>query len=181
MASFAAFLRGVNLAGKRKTPSAALRGAFEEMGFADVATFRASGNIIFSVSGRPGEAKLTRRVEAGLADAFGFEIQVFLRTAAEVRAIAAHEPFDARQVARSEGKLQIDLLLKRPTQAARRQVLALATDDDRLAIKGRELYWLPRGGMMDSSLDRTAIDTLVGPTTKRTMGTVESMVAKFFD
>ncbi len=180
MARHAAFLRGVNLAGNRKTPSTALRSAFEAQGFDDVATFRASGNVVFSVAGRAGEATLTKRAEAGLADAFGFEIKVFLRTEAELRAIAKHEPFDLKEIERSDGKLQIDLLGKKPTAAARKRVLAMGNDDDRLAIKGRELYWLPRRGMMDSSLDLKAIDELIGPTTKRTMGTVESMVAKFF-
>ena len=181
MARYAAFLRAVNLAGNRKTPGAALRAAFAEMGFEDVATFRASGNVVFSAAGRGGEAKLTSVAETGLADAFGFEIQVFLRTAAELRAIAAHEPFDPADVKRSNGKLQIDLLMKNPAAAARRKVLALATDNDRLAIKGRELYWLPAGGTMESSLDRNAIDRLVGPTTRRTMGTIAAMVAKHLD
>jgi uncharacterized protein (DUF1697 family) len=170
----------VNLAGKRKTPSAALRTAFEEMGFEDVATFRASGNVVLTTS-RKSEAQLTNEIEAGLERAFGFDIAVFVRTEAELRAIAKHEPFDAGEVKGSAGKLQIDLLLKKPTAAARKKILAMATKDDRLAIKGRELYWLPRGGTMDSDLDREAIDKLIGPTTRRTVGTVENIVAKFFD
>jgi uncharacterized protein (DUF1697 family) len=178
---YAAFLRGVNLAGRRKTPSAALRAAFEEAGFEDVATFRASGNVVFSTTRRQSEAKLAAETEAALLDAFGFEVVVFLRTEAECRAIAKHRPFPEKEVERSGGKLQVDLLLKKPAAAARKKVLAMATADDRLAIRGRELYWLPRGGMMDSDLDLSAIDGLIGPTTKRTMGTVESMVAKLFD
>jgi uncharacterized protein (DUF1697 family) len=181
VARYAAFLRGVNLAGKRKTPSAALRDAFEDAGFEDVATYRASGNVVLSAAGRRSEARLTDEAEAALLAAFGFEVVVFLRSEAECRAIAKHRPFPAKDVERSDGKLQVDLLLKKPTAAARKKVLAMTNDDDRLAIRGRELYWLPRGGMMDSDLDLGAIDKLIGPATKRTMGTVESMVAKFFD
>jgi uncharacterized protein (DUF1697 family) len=181
MARYAAFLRGVNLGGKRKTPSAALREAFEGAGFEDVATFRASGNVVFSAAGRRSAAKLTNEAEAALLEAFGFEVVVFLRTEAECGAIAGHQPFPAKDVKRSDGKLHVALLLKKPTAAARKKVLAMATDSDRLAISGRELYWLPRAGTLDSDLDLSAIDRLIGPTTKRTMGTVESMAAKFFD
>jgi uncharacterized protein (DUF1697 family) len=180
MPRYAAFLRAVNLGRTRKTPSAALCAAFEELGFADVASFRTSGNVVFSSTGRAGEKALTKRVEAGLEDAFGFEVPVFLRSAGEVRAIAAQEPFDPKLVARSAGKLQIDLLLRAPSAAARKSVLDLATSQDRLAIQGRELYWLPSGGMMDSELDLKAIDRLVGPLTKRTMGTVQTIATKFF-
>ena len=35
---------------------------------------------------------------------------MFLRTAKQVRAIAAHQPFPAKTVERSEGKLQVALL-----------------------------------------------------------------------
>ena len=36
--------------------------------------------------------------------------------------------------------------MKKPSAAARKKVLALATDQDLLALEGRELYWLPSGG-----------------------------------
>jgi hypothetical protein len=80
----------------------------------------------------------------------------------------------------SKGKLQVSMLAAKPTAGKRKQVLALATDQDRLAFGKRELYWLPSGGTMESELDRKAIDGLLGPTTLRTKGTVEQMAAKFF-
>ena len=63
--------------------------------------------------------------------------------------------------------------------AARKKALALAPDEDRLAIEGRELYWLPSGGISDSDLDLTAIDTALGEGTMRTMGTIEQIAAKY--
>ena len=48
----------------------------------------------------------------------------------------------------------------------------IASDDDRLKFAGSELYWLPSGGQMESELDHKAIDKLVGPSTRRTMGTI---------
>jgi uncharacterized protein (DUF1697 family) len=179
VATHAAFLRAVNLGPTRKISSAQLRDCFESMGFEDVATFRTSGNVVFG-AGREPAAKLRARVEKGLAKTAGFDVVVFLRTAAQIRAIAGAKPFPDKQVAASKGKLQVNLLEKAPPAPAKRKVLALATDDDRLAFSGSELYWLPSGGQMESELDHRAIDELVGPSTRRTMGTIELMASKFF-
>ena len=93
MARHAAFLRGVNLGRHRRVTSDQLRSCFEAIGFDDVATFRSSGNVAFD-AGRASRANLTARIEQGLADALGFDVVVFLRTAAEVRATADQETTD---------------------------------------------------------------------------------------
>ena len=178
MSDYAAFLRGINVGGhKVKGPD--LCAVFEGLGLEHVATFRASGNVIFSSGSEP-VAGMAARIEEALGEALGYEVPVFLRTGAEVRAIAAHQPFPAELVERSKGKLQVSMLATKPTRRARKDVLALATDEDRLAFGDRELYWLPRGGTQESDLDLKAIERLVGMTTMRTMGTVEQIAAKYF-
>ena len=174
MADHAAFLRGVNLGKHHRVSSAELKSVFEGIGLSDVATFRASGNVVFS-----GDVTAAR-IEEAIERSLGFGAAVFLRTAEEVLAIAASEPFPADAIAASNGKLQVAMLPRKPTAAARKKVLALATDADPLAFGKRELYWLPSGGLMESELDLAAIEKLVGPTTRRTMGTVEQMAGKFF-
>jgi uncharacterized protein (DUF1697 family) len=177
--SHAAFLRGVNLGRQRKTSSADLRACFEGAGFSDVQTFRTSGNVVLD-AGREPAKRLTATLERALLDSFGFEVQVFVRTAKEVRAIAAHKPFPAAAVKRSDGKLPVALLGKAPAAATRKQVLAMATDADRLAFEGRELYWLPSGRMRESGLNLRAVEQLTDPWTMRTMATLELLAAKFF-
>lgn len=179
MSRYAAFLRGINI-GNRRVKSEALRLCCEEMGFADVAIFRASGNLILGMDGASEAEAVARRLEAGLADALGFEVPVYLRSAAQVRAIAKHEPFDAALVEASAGKLQVALLPSAPRPSVRKQALSLATAADRLAIRGRELYWLPAGNMSDSKLDLKALDALLGPWTMRTKGTIEQIAARHF-
>ena len=176
MSRYVAFLRGMNLGGRRITNDE-LRSRFEAFGCEDVATFRASGNVIFASHGEP-PAKLTSRLEAGLAEALGYDVPVYLRSARELLAIAAHEAFEAKIVDTSRGKLQVALLLKKPTAAAAKTVLAMATDADRLAIDGRELYWLPEGGLSDSELDLKAIAAALGPTTVRTKSTIDRIATK---
>jgi hypothetical protein len=59
-------------------------------------------------------------------------------------------------------------------------VLELSTDSDRLAFGVRELYWLPSGGMMQTELDLKLIDRLLGPSTRRTKGTIEQLARRHF-
>ena len=179
MARFAAFLRGINVGGHRITNDE-LRAACEAVGLQDVATFRASGNVIFSAEDGEDPDAIVDRIETGLAGTLGYEVPVLLRTAAEVSEIAAHQPFDARLVERSAGKLQVSLLTTTPSAQARKAVLGLASEQDPLAIRKRELYWLPSGGMMESELDLKAIDAALGVSTRRTKGTMEQVAAKFF-
>lgn len=177
MERYVAFLRGMNLGGRR-IKNEELRAHFEGMGLGEVATFRASGNVVFATDSGEREAELAERVEAGLDERLGYDVPVFLRSAAEVAAIAAHEPFGPAIVEASKGKLQVSLLREGPSSAVRGEVLALASDEDRLALAGRELYWLPSGGLLDSALDLKAIEALLGPDTRRTMGTIEQIAAK---
>jgi uncharacterized protein (DUF1697 family) len=168
----------MNIGGRRIT-NADLRAHVSEIGFEDVETFRASGNVVLSAGGES-KAAVAERLEAGLGAALGYEVPVFLRSAAEVRAIAAREPFQPSELEASTGKIQVALLLRKPSAKAGREVLELATDEDRLAIEGRELYWLPSGGMAESELDLNAVGALLGLTTVRTMGTIEQIASKHF-
>ena len=176
MERYVAFLRGMNL-GNRRIKNDELRAEFEALGFEDVATFRASGNVIFGAA-KKSESALTKTIEHGLGDALGYEVPVFLRSCKEVAAIAAQGPFDAKAVAASKGKLQVTMLAEKPTAAARKRVLALATDEDSLAIEARELFWLPSGGTLESELDHKAIAKALGQGTQRTMGTIEQIASK---
>jgi uncharacterized protein (DUF1697 family) len=178
MERFVAFLRGMNL-GNRRIKNPELEAEFEQLGFAEIATFRASGNVFFAVAEREARAKLSGRIEAGLLGGLGYDVPVYLRSAAEVAAIAAREPFPAEDVAASKGKLQVTMLLRKPTAAARKRVLALSGDQDRLAIEGTELFWLPSGGISETDLDLKAIEVALGPGTQRTMGTIEQIAARY--
>jgi uncharacterized protein (DUF1697 family) len=173
---YVAFLRGMNL-GKRRIRNDELRAEFEALGLEDVATFRASGNVVFAAA-EQSESALAKAIEHGLGEALGYEVPVFLRSCEEVAAIAAREPFEAKLIEASKGKLQVAMLPRKPTAAAGEKVLALSTDEDRLEIVGRELFWLPSGGVSESELDLKAIDKALGKGTQRTKGTIDQIAAK---
>jgi uncharacterized protein (DUF1697 family) len=177
MPRYVAFLRAINIGGRRAS-SAQLAACLHDCGFENVANFRASGNLIFDAP-RTSEATIAKRVDEALTDGLGFEVRSFIRTAAQVRAIAAHEPFTPAVRARSEGKLQVALLAKVPAKRNREQILSLATDADPLAIRGRELYWLPSGPTMQTDLDLRRLDALTGDNTRRTKNMISEIAAKF--
>ena len=183
MARYAAFLRGMNVGGHR-LGNAELRAHFEALGFEQVATFRASGNVVFSDERAELTAaqlrKVEERVEQGLAAALGYAVPTFVRDAREMRAIAALAPFTEAEVGALTGKQQVALLSSAPSAGAREQVLALASAEDLLAFGPRELYWQPAGGVSDSALELKLIERVLGAMTVRTRATIELVAAAHF-
>jgi uncharacterized protein (DUF1697 family) len=135
-----AFLRGINL-GKRRLPMSRLKALFEELGLSDVATFIASGNVLFSTRARDLprlENKIARHLEAAL----GYRVDTFIRTADEVAAIAQARVFP------EDGKPGISIHVgffhqSLPTDLAR-SLGKVQTAEDEFRVIGRELYWLCR-------------------------------------
>jgi uncharacterized protein (DUF1697 family) len=171
----AAFLRGMNVGGHRIT-NEELRAHLQALGFEEVQTFRASGNVIFD-GGEESDEALQQRVELGLREALGYAVPTFIRSGAELRSLAAAEPFET---AGTGGKLQVALLRAQPPAPAREEVLALDCPADRLAFAERALFWLPEGPMSSSTLDWKALERTLGPTTVRTKGTIEQIAARYF-
>lgn len=90
---YVALLRGINVGGNRKVEMARLRDTFQRLGLSNVQTFIASGNVVFSSpSTDPGA--LTRRIEAGIAADFGFEVAVLLRDHDQIAALVKAIPVD---------------------------------------------------------------------------------------
>ena len=93
MARFIALLRGINVGGHALVPMARLRDICAGLGWNEVETYIQSGNVVFEASGKA--AALEAALEKALAGAFGFAPAVIVRSAAQVRALAAANPFPA--------------------------------------------------------------------------------------
>jgi uncharacterized protein (DUF1697 family) len=168
---YAAFLRGINVSGTRVSKDD-LCAPLTELGFENVTTFRASGNVIFDAPREPA-TKLAKKIEKALADELGFtKATTFVRSAAEMRALANDDPFPREP----DQKLHVMFCLKKPPAP----VLKLATKSDQLKIGKKELYWAPEGRMTDSEIDLKAVEKLIGPNTMRTKGTVDQIAERWF-
>jgi uncharacterized protein (DUF1697 family) len=166
VARYAAFLRAINIGGRRiKGPELCAA-----IGFEGACSFRASGNVVFDAASEPSEGSIEQQLRKELR----YEVVTFLRGAREMAALAAGQPFEPG------AKYHVMFLKALPSPTRQRAVLALATADDRLGWGARELLWRPRGRMTDSELDLKAVYKLIGPNTMRTNGTVEQIAAKYF-
>lgn len=98
MVRYIALLRGVNVGGIT-VKSAALRELFESLGFDDVRTVLASGNVAFEAD-RADAAALKREIESALSERFGYEAFIVLVTSARLRDVVDAFPFDASDASR---------------------------------------------------------------------------------
>jgi uncharacterized protein (DUF1697 family) len=90
---YVAFLRGINVGGRKSVRMADLRAAFEAMGFEGVRTVQASGNVIFEADGEVGSGALAARIESELEHVLGYSVGVAVRTLADVERLVASDPF----------------------------------------------------------------------------------------
>ena len=179
-----AFLRGINVGG-HMVKKAELCAPFETLGFADVRSFIASGNIIFdtekkAASTKAAVAKLEHDIERELRQALGYEVATFVRTLPDVAAIAEQQPFGPREPAAGTS-LIVGFFKQAPGAAARKALHALSNDIDRFELKGREMYWLARQGMAKSSVKSSELAKALGKVdlTTRNMTTVRKLAAKY--
>ena len=93
MTKYLILLRGINVGGKNKVPMAPLRELLEELGYSNVSTHIASGNVILSSGREPGG--ITRQIEGALPRRFRLDselIAVRVMTHAELRAVVDNRP-----------------------------------------------------------------------------------------
>ncbi len=168
-----AFLRGINLAGRRRVGMADLRKLLEGHGYEDVRTHLQSGNIVLTSSASPSrlERKLERELEAGL----GFEVEVIVRTRAELARVVASNPL--ADVARDPSRHLVTFLRAKPAARLVRELRTLDVAPERVAVSGREVYsWHP-GGLQRSPLAKLLTKTGVsGVGTNRNWRTVTRLL-----
>lgn len=176
MPKYVAFLRGMNL-GKRRVTNAELERAFKALKFENVATFIASGNIIFD--SRASEAALTPKLEAHLEATFGYKVPTFLRTTAKLAEVAAVKPFAARRHQSAKAYV-VGFLAEKVTPAQKKTILGFAGPKDEFYVEDREVYWLCQTGQSESPVFRIPFDKRAGvASTWRNMNTVQRLLAKF--
>ncbi|HLZ03710.1 MAG TPA: DUF1697 domain-containing protein [Bradyrhizobium sp.] len=91
MTAFVALLRAVNVGGTGKLPMTELKAMCEELGFTEVRTYIASGNVVFA--SRKSEAAVKGALEKRLAAYAGKAVGVMVRSAAEMAQVSAANPF----------------------------------------------------------------------------------------
>ena len=97
MTKYAAFLRGINVGGNKPVPMERLKKAFESLGFRNVRTLLASGNVLFEAPS-PNAPPLVKKIERKLKRTFGHEIGTIIRPVGELQDLADSNPFKGIKV-----------------------------------------------------------------------------------
>jgi uncharacterized protein (DUF1697 family) len=91
--TYVVLLRGINVGGKNKVPMAELRTCLENLGFTNVSTYIASGNVILESNGR--QAKMQAQIEAALLQSFKLDselIRVLVLSRDQLQAVIDNKP-----------------------------------------------------------------------------------------
>ncbi|HEV7683404.1 MAG TPA: DUF1697 domain-containing protein [Pyrinomonadaceae bacterium] len=177
MPKYVAFLRAINVGG-HTVKMDYLRTLFEALGFTNVETFIASGNVIFDSPSRSSKA-LEKRIEASLELTLGYAVATFIRSTSELAEVASHKPFSHAEVSAAHA-LYVGFFATTPTDAAKQKLLALDLKSDRFHLNGRELYWLARTSFSDSEFSGARLEKTLGlPATLRNVTTVKKLAAKY--
>ena len=132
MTTYIALLRAVNVGGTGKLPMQDLKDLCEQLGFAKVRTYIASGNVIFESA--KGERTVKATLEAALREYAGKHVGVLVRTATEMQQVLASNPF-----AKLEPNRTVACLLDEPPpKDALRTISGAVSEQVRLGK--REIY-----------------------------------------
>ena len=178
MPRYIAFLRAINVGGHNPVKMDFLRRLFESLGFSNVETFIASGNVVFETTSKNAQA-LEREIETRLREALGYEVATFIRTDAELAAVASYKPFSQSDLD-GAAALNIAFLADGLDDKSSQKLMMLRTDIDDFHLHGREIYWLCRQKQSGSKISNAVLEKAIGQkSTLRGENTVKKMAAKY--
>ena len=175
MERYVAFLRAINVGG-HTVKMDHLRALFGELGFTDVSTVIASGNVIFHTRSRSPRT-LEEQIERQLSKTLGYDVATFVRSAPELAALARYEPFPRADLETPGATLSVVFFRTPPSDDARQKLLSMRTTTDDFHISEREAYWLCRTRMSESTVFKKGLlDKVIGiPGTSRNFNTVRKI------
>lgn len=178
MSRHVAFLRAINVGG-HTVKMTELRAHFEALGFAQVETFLASGNVVFETKRRAAATVFAREIEARLEADLGYAVATFIRSDGEVAEILRHPAFEASAVAKA-GAFSVGILEQALPAPSVKKLMSLATPIDDFHVHGREIYWLCRKKQSESKITNAVLERALGVRfTFRGMSTMQRLSAKY--
>jgi len=178
MFRFIAFLRAINVGGGRTVKMQSLRQIFESLGFFNVATFIASGNVVFETTTKRTET-LERMIEKALKEALGYEVRTFVRGEDELAKIDNYRPFPGSKFDET-WQSNIIFLADNLNTKLKQNVKALRTKTDAFEVHGREVYWRRRRKQNGALFSTVPLEKILGPAfTVRGVNIIKRIVSKY--
>lgn len=178
MVKYITFLKAINVGG-HTVKMDHLKGLFEKMGFENVETFIASGNVVFETKSKTVEV-IKKKIETELEKSLGYKVATFIRTINELKEIAEHKPFKASELNNENNSLYIALLDMLPSKEKQIKAKALQDDANEFHFHNKEMYWLCRKNFSDSGITAKKLEKALGmETTVRNSTTIKKIVLKY--
>jgi uncharacterized protein (DUF1697 family) len=178
MSIWVALLRGVNVNGIT-VRSADLAGLFRDLGFEQVKTVLASGNVRFNTSGDDSadtQEKLRQRIEAGLRERFGYDAWIVLVPHEALADLIDAYPF-------AQDSEHHAYVVFASTEEARDDLLSGVRDGGADAVEhvaggAGVVYWrCPKGGSTDTPFSKHAAKArFKATTTNRNINTLRKLL-----
>ena len=160
MPIYISLLRGINVGGNKRIKMEQLRRTFEAMGFEQVKTYIQSGNVVFKTA-KISTSALSKKIEETILKDFGFSASVVSRTAEEMAATIASNPFLKKRGVDPE-KLHVTFLSDDPGSVAINKLTELTLAPDQFRCHGKEIYFHLPNGTADSVLMKKPLDRILG-------------------
>jgi uncharacterized protein (DUF1697 family) len=142
MIRYVAFLRGVNVSGKKIIKMEYLKEVFFSFGFKNVSTFIQSGNVIFD-SDESDIHTLTNILEDNLLKTLGYKVQVIMRTFQELTDMVKSDPFKAFETI-GNIKLYVTLLSAEPDKAYELPMISTKNDVEIFAVNKLDFFCISK-------------------------------------
>ena len=178
MPKFVAFLRAINV-GSHTVKMDHLSSLFKELGFANVETFIASGNVIFDTKSTNTKS-LESKIEKHLEKSLGYEVTTFVRSLTELDAIARYQPFSEDELTAEGNTLYIAFVRDKPGNEVAKKLESLSSAIDAFHVHEREVYWLYRRNNGESKYYGAALEKgVVMQATLRNVNTIKRLATKY--
>jgi uncharacterized protein (DUF1697 family) len=139
---YIALLRGVNLGKTARVSMPKLRELLTRLGYEDVRTYVASGNVVLTSGLKP--ARLERELQAQIAEGMGVDVPVLVRARGQLARVVALDPLGSH--ADNAARYMVSFLSAKPKASVLRELATLDVEPGRFVVHGRELYaWHPDG------------------------------------
>lgn len=171
---YIAFLRAINV-GKRIVKMEHLKSLFESLGFDNVETFIASGNVMFETASQK-TTSLEKKIANHLENELGYEVDTFVRTMSSLIEIEKQCPFT---VSKKDDTIYVSFLHKPLDKQTTSTLLALQNKLNQFAHINNEIYWL-RLNKDDSIFLKSSLEKLLSiSTTNRNITTIQKINQKY--
>ncbi len=155
MTTLVSLFRSINVGGNQ-IKMADLKAMHESLGLRDVMPYIRSGNVVFTHDDAD-LLQLQRQIEESFEGKFGFHVEVFVRTPAELSEIIENNPFQS-QINKESKWVAVMFLTVRPDENAQEDLVRTYAGPEEFFLIGQALYIYYPNGIGRSKLSHSFLE-----------------------